>query len=61
MAKTEKILGKPRSDAAKCLWATKQLASDLYIVYVQYILGIYMVYTWYILSDIKSCLLSAIE
>jgi hypothetical protein len=37
------------------------LASDLRLVYVWYIHGIYLVYPWYILSDSKSCLLSAIK
>jgi hypothetical protein len=31
------------------------------LVYVWYIHGIYLVYPWYILSDSKSCLLSAIK
>ena len=38
-----------------------RLASDLRLVYVWYIHGIYLVYPWYILSDSKSCLLSAIK
>ena len=37
------------------------LASDLRLVYVWYIHGIYLVYPWYILSDSKSCILSAIK
>ncbi len=37
------------------------LASDLRMVYVWYIHGICLVYPWYILSDSKSCLLSAIK
>ncbi len=37
------------------------LASDLHMVYVWYIHGIYLVYPWYILSDSKSYLLSAIK
>jgi hypothetical protein len=37
------------------------LASDLRLVYVWYIHGIYLVYSWYILSDSKSCILSAIK
>ncbi len=37
------------------------LASDLRLVYVWYIHGIYLVYPWYILSDSKSCLFSAIK
>ncbi len=38
-----------------------RLASYLRMVYAQYIHGIYQEYTLYILSDSKSCLLSAIE
>ncbi len=38
-----------------------RLASDLRMVYAQYIYGIYHEYTLYILSDSKSCILSAIE
>ncbi len=38
-----------------------RLASDICMVYVWYIHGIYLVYPWYILSNSKSCLLSAIK
>jgi hypothetical protein len=61
VAKTEKILRKSRSEASKRGWATKRLASDLRMVYVWYIHGIYLIYPWYILSDSKSCLLSVNE
>ncbi len=61
IAKTEKIQRMSRSEAFKRRWATKRLASDLCMVYVWYIHGIYLVYPWYILSDSKSCLLSAIK
>ena len=64
VAKTEKIQRKSRSEASKRGWADGQLsglASDLRLVYVWYIHGIYLVYPWYILSDSKSCLLSAIK
>jgi hypothetical protein len=37
------------------------LTSDLCMVYVWYIHGIYLVHPWYILSYSKSCLLSAIK
>jgi hypothetical protein len=38
-----------------------RLASDHRMEYAKYIHGIYHEYTWYILSDNKSCLLSAIQ
>ncbi len=39
----------------------QMIASDLLMVYAWNMHGVYMVYTLYILSDSKSCLLSAIE
>ncbi len=59
VAKTQKIQRKSRSEASKR--GTSGLASDLRMVYVWYIHGTYLVYPWYILSDSKSCLLSAIK
>ncbi len=64
VAKTEKIRRKSRSDAAKRAWATKRSRK-----WPSHGIGIYIVYTlfiphnnlWYILSDSKICLLSAIK
>ena len=61
VAKTEKIRRKSRSEASKRGWATKRARKwpslGICLVYTWYII----VYPWYILSDSKSCLLSAIK
>jgi hypothetical protein len=61
VAKTEKLRRKSRSEASKRGWATKRARKWPLHEYAWYIHGIYHGYTVYILSDNKSCFLSAIQ